>query len=71
MIMSLKLKKVKFKPRMKLNHNIINLYIIKPLIKPLYEVIGLFKSNNLPVGISMSDFERTPKRKIRPAFVFL
>ena len=67
MIMSLKLKKVKFKPRMKLNHNIINLYIIKPL----YKVIGLFRSNNLPVGISMSDFERTPKRKIRPAFVFL
>ena len=62
--MSLKQKKVKFKPRIKLNHNI---YIITPL----YEVKGLFRSSNLPVMISLSDFERRPKRKIIPTFVFL
>ena len=66
--MSLKQKKVRFKPRIQLNHNI---YIIKPLITPLCEVIDLFRSSNLPVRISMSDFERRPKRKISLTFVFL
>ena len=68
MLMGLKQKKVKFKPMIKLNHNI---NIVKPLIITLYEVIGPFRSNNLPVRISMSDFERRPKRKISPTFVFL
>ena len=68
MLMSLKQKKVKFKPMIKLRYNI---NIIKPLIITLYEVIGLFRSSNLPVRISMSDFERRPKRKFSPTFVFL
>ena len=68
MIMSLKQKKVKFKPRIKLSYNI---NIVRPLIITLYEVIGLFRSSNLPVRISMSDFERRLKRKISPTFVFL
>ena len=68
MLISLKQKKVKFKPRIKLSYNI---NIVRPLIITLYEVIGLFRSSNLPVRISMSDFERRPKRKISPAFVFL
>ena len=66
--MSLKQKKVKFKPRIKLNHYI---NIVKPLIITLCEVGALFRSSNLPVRISMSDFERRPKRKTSPAFVFL
>ena len=68
MIMSLKQKKVKFKPRIKLSYNI---NIVRPLIITLYEVIGLFRSSNLPVRISMSDFERRLKRKISLTFVFL
>ena len=68
MLMSLKQKKVKFKPRIKLSYNI---NIVRPLIITLYEVIGLFRSSNLPVRISMSDFERRPKRKISLTFVFL
>ena len=68
MLMSLKQKKVKFKPRIKLSYNI---NIVRPLIITLYEVIGLFRSSNLPVRISMSDFERRLKRKISPTFVFL
>ena len=47
MIMSLKQKKIEFKPRIKLNHNI---NIIKPLTTPLYEVIGLLRSTNLPLS---------------------
>ena len=66
--MCLKQKIVKFKPRLKLSYNI---NIIKPLITPICEVIGLLRSSNLPVRISMSDFERRPKRKISLAFVFL
>ena len=66
--MSLKQKKVKFKPRIKLSYNI---NIVRPLIITLYEVIGLFRSSNLPVRISMSDFERRLKRKISLTFVFL
>ena len=61
-------KKVKFEPMIKLSYNI---NIIKPLITTLYEVIGLFRSSNLPVRISMSDLERRLKRKISPPFVFL
>ena len=69
MLISLKQKKVKFKPRIKLSYNI---NIVRPaLIITLYEVIGLFRSSNLPVRISMSDFERRPKRKISLTFVFL
>ena len=68
MLMSLKQKKVKFKPRIKLSYNI---NIVRPLIITLYEVIGLFRSSNLPVRISMSDFERRLKRKISLTFVFL
>ena len=68
MLMSLKQKEVKFKPMIKLSYNI---NIIKLLIITLYEVIGLFRSSNLPVRISMSDFERKLKRKISPTFVFL
>ena len=68
--MCLKQKKVKFKPRIKLNHNRIT-HHQTPYLTPLYEVIGLFRSSNLPVRISMSDFERRPKRKISPTFVFL
>ena len=68
MLMSLKQKEVKFKPMIKLSYNI---NIIKLLIITLYEVIGLFRSSNLPVRISMSDFERRLKRKISPTFVFL
>ena len=58
--MSLKQKEVKFKPMIKLSYNI---NIIKPLIITLYEVIGLFRSSNLPVRISMSDFEKDRKEK--------
>ena len=68
MLISLKQKKVKFKPRIKLSYNI---NIVRPLIITLYEVIGLFRSSNLPVRISMSDFERRLKRKISLTFVFL
>ena len=65
--MSLQQRKVKFKPRIKLSHNI---SIIKPLIITLCEVIGLFTSSNLLLRISMSDFERRPKRKISPLLFF-
>ena len=68
MLISLKQKKVKFKPMIKLSYNI---NIVRPLIITLYEVIGLFRSSNLPVRISMSDFERRLKRKISLTFVFL
>ena len=60
MLISLKQKKVKFKPMIKLSDNI---NIIKPLIITLYEVIGLFRGSNLPVRISMSDFEKDRKEK--------
>ena len=59
--MCLKQKKVKFKQRIKLKHDRIT-HHRTPYLTPLYEVIGLFRSSNLPQSQSLMFF---PKKWLR------